>query len=337
MKKTDTRTKQQKQSKRKIGLTVLLALLLVIGAATFALREEIALLYFAITTPEAAVESKKSENDKKTQELLEEIALQTMRDLTEEERRMLASGELSAEQAMALILGETLRVSAETTAPVEGTTAVPTTEVITSAPVTEPPIPETTAVVSLPEPIVTVPATTAATTVTTAAATTTTTAATTVATTAATTAATTVATTAATTVTTTVTASTTATTPAADQATLLTRQNEIIAEIYLLRATYLNEIDALIQGMKDEYAALPEEERGFKAKMKIAEKTMPKGNALEDACDARMEELLAELTKILQQSGSSTAIIDEIEETYLEQKVLKKTELYNQYFPKLQK
>ena len=333
MKKTDTRTKQQKQSKRKIGLTVLLALLLVIGAATFALREEIALLYFAITTPEAAVESKKSENDKKTQELLEEIALQTMRDLTEEERRMLASGELSAEQAMALILGETLRVSAETTAPVEGTTAVPTTEVITSAPVTEPPIPETTAVVSLPEPIVTVPATTAATTVTTAAATTTTTAATTVATTAATTAATTVATT----VTTTVTASTTATTPAADQATLLTRQNEIIAEIYLLRATYLNEIDALIQGMKDEYAALPEEERGFKAKMKIAEKTMPKGNALEDACDARMEELLAELTKILQQSGSSTAIIDEIEETYLEQKVLKKTELYNQYFPKLQK
>ena len=250
---------------------------------------------------------------------------------------------------MALILGETLRVSAETTAPVEGTTAVPTTEVITSAPVTEPPIPETTAVVSLPEPIVTVPATTAATTVTTAAATTTTTAATTVATTAATTAATTVATTAATTaattvattaattVTTTVTASTTATTPAADQATLLTRQNEIIAEIYLLRATYLNEIDALIQGMKDEYAALPEEERGFKAKMKIAEKTMPKGNALEDACDARMEELLAELTKILQQSGSSTAIIDEIEETYLEQKVLKKTELYNQYFPKLQK
>ena len=338
-KKTETCTEgssvRKKRFGRKIGLSILLIALLLIGCAAYIFRAEIGLVYFAVTTPKEAVQSKQVENDKKTQELLEQIEVQTMRDLTEEERKLLASGELSAADALALIRGETLPAAVETTCPAAVTTAVPLSESSTAVPATELPTPETTAVVTLPEPTATTAATTATTAATTVATTAATTAATTVATTAATTAATTVATTAATTAATTV--ATTAATTKNDPTALQTRQSEIIAEIYLLRATYLNEIDALIQGMKDEYAALPEEERGFVAKMKIVEKTMPKGNALEDACDAQMAELLEELEEILTQAGASTEIIEEIEKTYLEQKALKKTELYNQYFPNLQK
>ncbi len=298
--------KKKKRLGGKIFLTVLLCLFVLIGIAAFVFREEIRLLYFAMTTSEEAVQSQQVENDRKTHELLEEIAVQTMRDLTEEERKLLASGELSPEQAIALIQGmPILPPQVETTSPIETTAVitaavtVPATEEPTvSEPVQTRPAPITTA-----EPVTT-PVTTPATTVTT-----------TVTTTATTTA-------------------TTATTAKVDAAALQNRQSEIIAEIYLLRATYLNEIDALIQEMKDEFDALPKEQRNLSGKMMIAEKTLPKGNALEDECDAKMQALLDELTGILKSLGSSTAIIGEIEKTYEEQKMLKKTELYNRYVPK---
>lgn len=295
---------------RRIFLSVLLVLLLLLGSAAFLLREEIALLYYAMTTSPDAVQSQKAENDKRTQELLDELAAQTMRDLTDEEREMLANGALSPEEALALIRGETLPVSAETVAPIE-TTSIPETtcpaETTEASSVTEivssamNPIETTVAVTTAaPKPVETTAAT-----VTTAP---TTTAVVTVATT---------------------------TAPAIDRTALQNRQNEIIAEIYLLRATYLNEIDALIEDMKWEFASLPLEEQNLLAKMAIAEKALPKGTALEDVCDAKMEALLVELESILKQLGSSTAIIDEIKDTYAEQKVLKKTELYNEYLPKM--
>lgn len=331
-----TENTEKKKTKRgaKIALCILLSLVLVIGAAAFVFREEIALIYFILTTPEEAVESQKIENDKKTQELLEEIAVQTMRDLTEEERKMLASGALSMEDAMALIRGETLPAAETSSAPEETTSLA---AVVTTAPVTtaEPIVTEVITVTETSKaepPQEDIPETTAPAVETTAVVTKVTTTEATVATTAATTKATTAATTTA--VTTVATTVTTATTPKLDE-TVQKRQNEIIAEIYLLRATYLNEIDALIQGMKDTYSALPEDQRGLRAKMKIVEDTIPKGNALEAACDAQMEELLTELENLLLQSGNSTAIIAEIEQTYLDQKALKKSELYNEYFPKL--
>lgn len=282
---------EKKPGKRgRVALCILLALLLVIGGALFLLRRWLSLGHYILTTTPEAVQSDKAENDKKTNELLQELIPDvTMRDLTEEERALLASGALTYEDALALIRGET--VAPETTA-IPETTAVPET---TAAP-------ETTAVPGQPaEPP------------------------------AATTAVTTAATTAATTVT------TAATTTAPDLAAVMRRQEEIIAEIYLLRATYLNEIDKLIKDTKQMYIDLPKEQKTLAGKMKIVEKMIPVGNKLEDDCDARMEVLLTELTDILQQQNLSTAIVDEIRKTYAEQKNLKLAELYNEYGGHLEK
>ena len=139
------------------------------------------------------------------------------------------------------------------------------------------------------------------------------------------------------------TAQTTAETTAASSDTVsagvaaaLARQEEIIAEIYLLRAIYLTEIDKLIQGAKQEYLALPKEERSLAAKMKIVEKLIPKGNKLEDECDAKMEALLSELTSVLQAQGLPTDVVAQIRATYKEQKEIKLAELYQAYGGKLE-
>lgn len=282
--------KPQKKRRGRVWLCILLALLLVIGVALFLVRRWLSLGHYILTTTPEAVQSDKAENDKKTNELLHQLIPDvTMRDLTEEERAMLASGALSYEDALKLIRGETL-APAETvlpeTADVPVETTVPEETTAVSAVTTAPEVPVTTAPPK-------VPAVT--------------------------------------------TAKTTAKEPELDLAATLRRQEEIIAEIYLLRATYLNEIDALIQGMKDTYDALPKERKNLQSKIRIAERTMPKGYALEDECDAKMEALLTELTGILQVQALSTDIVDEIRKTYEEQKELKLAELYNQYGSKLEK
>jgi len=270
--------KEMKKISRKmtvliILLSVLLVLLLAVGLVVYRYYSALAGFYKGATQSSEAVQSQKAENDKKAQDLLNDLVPEvTYRDLTDEERAMLESGLLSEEDALALIRGETLAPAVTAAEPVETTEPAETTAEpveTTSAPVTTAKPAETTA---------------AETTVNASA-----------------------------------------------------RQEEIIAEIYLLRATYLNEIDKLIKDTKQMYIDLPKEEKTLANKMKIVEKMIPKGNKLEDDCDARMEELLSELTGILQQQGASTAIVDEIRATYNEQKELKLAELYQQYGSKLEK
>jgi len=271
-------------------------LLSVLCAAAYVFREEIYLIYTVLTTSEDAVESQKVENDKKTHELLDKVSDITMRDLTDEERKMLQEGLLTYEDAMKLIMGETLApvtsapASEDTDVPEETTTA---TQSVVPAIVTE----ETDTVTKPAE------------------------------TTAVTTAVTTVVTTSATT-------SIGIEIDPEKIVALKQRQNEIIAEIYLLRATYLNKIDELIVTSREEYIALPKDKHNLSGKLEFAEKVIiPRGYALEDECDSKMEVLLDELRGILESLGTDASLVGEINSAYKEQKRLKKTELINEYMP----
>lgn len=288
---------QKKHRGGRTALCVLLVLLIAAGIACYLLRDTLSLAYYAFTTPKEAVQSQKAENDKKTNELLNELIPEvTMRDLTEEERALLASGALSYEDALALIRGETV-VPVTTAVPVETAVAEPVATTVPDEPAVT--VGATTVVsepkVSTTEPTVTTVTTTTVTT-------------------------------------TTVTA---AATEKIDLAALQRRQEDIIAEIYLLRATYLNEIDQLIKDTKQAYINLPKEQHNLQGKMKVVDEMLPVGTALEEECDAKMEALLTELTEILGKLGTSTEIVDEIRKTYSEQKYLKKTELLNEYLPKM--
>ncbi len=299
--------KRKSHTARNVVLILLAVLILAGGILAFAFRRYIGILTAGVSKSEDQIHSMQIENDKKTQDILNELVAVTMRDLTDEERLMLASGELTPEQALILIKGGTVEV-AQTTA-TEIVTTVPeeivTTEVVTVSEQTD----KTT---TAEKPIVTTAVTTATTT-------TTTTATTTAATTA-----------------TTTTAATKAPEPLENEAKLRARIEEIIAAIYLLRAEYLNEIDKTIAEAKQEYIALPKEKHTLQGKMQFVTNTLvPRGNALEAECDAKINKLLDELKDILNQLGESTTIIDEIKKVYQEQKDLKLTELTNQYSSKL--
>lgn len=269
----------------KVFLTVVFVLLVACLAAVCIFRDEIAFIYSGMTSSSEALASRGEENDKKTHELLEQIAEVTMRDLSEEERKQLASGMLSYEDALALIMGkEPIVVTAEVVTekadvPVEVTDASAQT-------VAKPSVPEET------------------------------------------------------------TAETSKATEKANDSLISpeelekykNRINEIIAEIYLLRATYLNKIDGLIESVRKEYARMSESQHTLSTKISLVEKKLvPAGNALEKECDQSMNILLDELKGILKTIGSGTDIIKEIEKTYAEQKEIKKAELINKYMPQMSK
>lgn len=113
-----------------------------------------------------------------------------------------------------------------------------------------------------------------------------------------------------------------------------TAQDEIIADIYLLRAEYLNEIDVLIADGKAEYIALEKENKGFSAKMDLIQSITDRGNELEANCDGRMNELLSRLESELKQNGGDTGVVKEIKDLYSSEKELKKAQLVNSYYPK---
>ena len=106
---------------------------------------------------------------------------------------------------------------------------------------------------------------------------------------------------------------------------------DVISEIYLLRAEFLNKIDLMIADGTAEVEATPKEKRTLTFKIELMNRYMDRGNALEKECDARMELLLAELETALRQSGGDLSLIDEVRVLYAQEKKLYKAELYQKY------
>lgn len=124
------------------------------------------------------------------------------------------------------------------------------------------------------------------------------------------------------------TAATTAPAPATSAARAV---EDVISEIYLLRAEFLNKIDLMIADGTAEVEATPKEKRTLTFKIELMNRYMDRGNALEKECDARMEQLLAELKAALRQSGGDLSLIDEVRALYAQEKKLYKAELYQKY------
>lgn len=113
-----------------------------------------------------------------------------------------------------------------------------------------------------------------------------------------------------------------------------TAQDDIIAEIYLLRAEYLNEIDKLIESGKQKIKSIPQAERSFSKQLDLANEIANEGNELEKSCDARMDELLDRLETELKNNNGDTGVIKEIKELYKNEKELKKAQLVSTYYPR---
>lgn len=98
----------------------------------------------------------------------------------------------------------------------------------------------------------------------------------------------------------------------------------MVGEIYALRASFVGQLDGLLQQAKAEYSALSPEQRE-KQKNSLTSKYIGLAGNLESNCDSQMESILSRIQKHLKETGGDTSLVKEIRKVYENEKALKKS------------
>ena len=286
------------KKKRHVGLAVFLCIVLlllaVLGGIAWRYRAGIAVLIDNIgKTPEQA-SAEQADYERRTQELLDKLSGGgvTLSTLSEADRARLKNGEITPAEAVAIIMG-----LAATTAPVTADTTLPpdgSDPAVTTVPV-DPVGPDTPVGPVGPD----TPATSGTSGATEPAAFTGTTAP--------------------------------AVTTAPAASTVSPAVQQIIADIYLLRAELINKLDALIEEGTAEVNAIPKEKRTASVKLEFMNRYLDRGEALEAECDARLEALLSDMTAQLKADGGDLSLVEDARALYIQEKKIRKAELYRKY------
>lgn len=286
------------KKKRHVGLAVFLCIVLlllaVLGGIAWRYRAGIAVLIDNIgKTPEQA-SAEQADYERRTQELLDKLSGGgvTLSTLSEADRARLKNGEITPAEAVAIIMG-----LAATTAPVTADTTLPpdgSDPAVTTVPV-DPVGPDTPVGPVGPD----TPATSGTSGATEPAAFTGTTAP--------------------------------AVTTAPAASTVSPAVQQIIADIYLLRAEFINKLDALIEEGTAEVNAIPKEKRTASVKLEFMNRYLDRGEALEAECDARLEALLSDMTAQLKADGGDLSLVEDARALYIQEKKIRKAELYRKY------
>lgn len=102
------------------------------------------------------------------------------------------------------------------------------------------------------------------------------------------------------------------------------RIKELVAELFVLKASYTDSIDKLVKQAKSEYRSLPESEQTGSNKQKLLLKYIGQASGMESTCDSIVSDIIAELRKLLTKTGGDISLINDIETTYNQEKSLKK-------------
>lgn len=286
------------KKKRHVGLAVFLCIVLlllaVLGGIAWRYRAGIAVLIDNVgKTPEQA-SAEQADYERRTQELLDKLSGGgvTLSTLSEADRARLKNGEITPAEAVAIIMG-----LAATTAPVTADTTLPpdgSDPAVTTVPIGP-------AVTTVPVGPVgpDTPATSGTSGATEPAAFTGTTAP--------------------------------AVTTAPAASTVSPAVQQIIADIYLLRAEFINKLDALIEEGTAEVNAIPKEKRTASVKLEFMNRYLDRGEALEAECDARLEALLSDMTAQLKADGGELSLVEDARALYIQEKKIRKAELYRKY------
>ncbi len=95
-------------------------------------------------------------------------------------------------------------------------------------------------------------------------------------------------------------------------------------ELYSLKAYYLGQLAQMEATVKQEYASLPQEKRNLVGVKEIADKHMGTVLSWLNQCDNQVAVLLSELEAGLKKNNADTSIIKTIQDTYENEKMLKK-------------
>lgn len=106
----------------------------------------------------------------------------------------------------------------------------------------------------------------------------------------------------------------------------------LIAQVYVMRDSFVARLGAIRDAALAEYKALPASERTKTKKMELAGRCIDQAGALEADCDSQVDAVLSELTQLLKSTGGDMSLVSEIREVYANEKALKKADYLNTYF-----
>ena len=103
----------------------------------------------------------------------------------------------------------------------------------------------------------------------------------------------------------------------------------LIGEMYVLKAKFSTDLKAIEDWVNSKYREYTKEygegNIPYSVKAKVGRAAYDKALALETSCDTQVEEILAKLTTLLEETGQSTNIVSEIRASYENEKMLAKS------------
>lgn len=105
----------------------------------------------------------------------------------------------------------------------------------------------------------------------------------------------------------------------------------ILARFYALRNSYTAQLEGIRSDAYAQYKALPKEERGTAAKIRLGKAAVARATALESQCDAKVNALLKELRAALKEAGMSEELVNDVRYYYASEKSLLKAQYMSKY------
>lgn len=122
----------------------------------------------------------------------------------------------------------------------------------------------------------------------------------------------------------------------ADNGEELTKEQQIVAkylkEMYTLKAYYIGELGAFERDLKSQYKSTYGTDKNAAAIAKVVQNNMGRVISLESECDKKVDGILANMKSELEAIGADTSIVTVVEDSYVNEKSLRKSyylSLYN--------
>lgn len=107
---------------------------------------------------------------------------------------------------------------------------------------------------------------------------------------------------------------------------------ELLVQVYAVKARAENGLNACIESAKAEFHALPENKQTQTRKVTISLAKAGELSALQSSCDKDMDRIVGQMRRVLQENGQSTALADQVMETYKREKSTRMETLKNKLY-----
>lgn len=99
----------------------------------------------------------------------------------------------------------------------------------------------------------------------------------------------------------------------------------LVAKVLVLREQYTMALETMYDEAREEYHALPEDQRSKSDLMALARSYISRASDLEKECDGQMDEIVSAMEALIQENGGDMGLVDTVVYTYANEKSLKKS------------